>query len=227
METKIISFYTQKGGSGKTTLTHLMGIALSAKEVGKKVLVVDSDPQRSLMKILEDIRMSNEDPKLKPPYDLVYSPIGEIRDTLRKHHGKYDIILIDMPGTLDMKGVRSGLLACDVVFIPIQPSQLDFVSSRETIEKIKEIQQLKKSEKEDFHYYCLVNQAEPKKVRTRELLEYIGASKIPHLEVPVLRYEKYKDMMNEYSVDIFKKKNWGNEELALRKVFDEILEKLN
>lgn len=44
--TKIISFLNQKGGVGKTTSVYNVGVALSLQ--GKKVLLVDNDPQASL-----------------------------------------------------------------------------------------------------------------------------------------------------------------------------------
>lgn len=43
---EIISIYIKKGGSGKTTSTHSLAAALT--ELGKKVLVIDLDPQGSL-----------------------------------------------------------------------------------------------------------------------------------------------------------------------------------
>ncbi len=43
---KIITFYNHKGGVGKTTLVHNIGFALA--DLGKKVLLIDADPQMNL-----------------------------------------------------------------------------------------------------------------------------------------------------------------------------------
>ena len=44
---KVISFATQKGGSGKSTLSVLTATALHNR-TGNKILVIDADPQQTI-----------------------------------------------------------------------------------------------------------------------------------------------------------------------------------
>jgi chromosome partitioning protein len=54
MNAKIISFANQKGGVGKTTTTSEVAENLS-QQLGKKVLMIDLDPQASLTSIKYDM----------------------------------------------------------------------------------------------------------------------------------------------------------------------------
>ncbi len=63
MSATIISFATQKGGSGKTTLLMLTAVALHNR-TDKKILVVDSDPQRSVKEISKQEEEIDKDKKV-------------------------------------------------------------------------------------------------------------------------------------------------------------------
>lgn len=69
---KVISFINMKGGVGKTTLTKELGIYFSDK--GKKVLLIDSDPQSNLTQSIFEIFKVIESEKIKT--------VGEIKKRL-------------------------------------------------------------------------------------------------------------------------------------------------
>ena len=54
---KTISIYNFKGGTGKTSLAFILGNYLAMN--GKKVLLIDSDPQSSLTKSFKKLEGTN------------------------------------------------------------------------------------------------------------------------------------------------------------------------
>jgi len=226
--TIILSMATQKGGSGKTLLTHLLALALAGKKETKQILVIDADAQGSLLvgrSYAKNNQVNDEDIF---PYTLEASTLDNLRDKLKENYGKYDYIFIDIPGTLHMEGVRAAFLMCDFIFLPVLPSVIDFDAAMNTINAIKQIKEEKKKIGSDLKYYCILNQAEPNRINTKMLLQAWESNKIPSVGKPVLRYEKYKNLQLE-TINILDKniESWGSEEHAFNAFFEEFKNVLN
>ena len=124
----IISILNQKGGVGKTTMA--VSLADYFHLQGKKVLLIDSDPQGSSL----DWASARD-------YEYGFPVIGLPKPTLHKDVKRfiddYDYIFIDgVPRSYDV--ARSTLLASNFVLIPVQPSPYDVWATEEIIKLIKE-----------------------------------------------------------------------------------------
>ena len=144
---RVIVFANQKGGVAKTTTTLNLGVALA--ECGKRVLLVDLDPQgnltmsqgmnpdtidRSMFDVLVrampieevihhaevDIAVSSID--LAGAELALSSMIGReraLQKALLPVRGRYDYILIDTPPSLGLLTINA-LTAADGVIVPVQ-----------------------------------------------------------------------------------------------------------
>lgn len=225
-ETTIISMATQKGGSGKTMLTHILALALTGKSEGKKVMVIDADPQGSLLLYNKYAKKTRKDNDHKPPYALEACTLENLRTVIKQNYGQYDYIFIDVPGTLHQEGVRAAFLLCDFIFLPVLPDVSDFDAALNTIDVVKEIKAEKQKNDSDLKYYCFLNQAEPNRVSTKMLLEAWASTKVPNVPKPMVRYEKYKTLKMD-TVNILDNANWGHEEFSLNVFFEAFKDILN
>ena len=139
---KAIAIFNQKGGVGKTTTNINLAACLALK--GKKVLVLDIDPQgnttsglgvskKTLDKTVYNILVDNEfDPREAitgtsvDNLDLIPASVVQIegrekalKNGLDKIREEYDYIFIDCPPSLGLLTINS-LAAVDSVLIPIQ-----------------------------------------------------------------------------------------------------------
>lgn len=131
--TKIISFVTQKGGSGKTTLC--VNFAVAAMQSGnstKRVLIIDTDKQGTAQKWFE--RREFSEPLLLP-----VTNIADIEKAVESAKAqKFDWVFIDTPGK-DDAAVAAAIRLADFCIIPTRPSSADLEATpvtRETISRL-------------------------------------------------------------------------------------------
>lgn len=120
----IIAVAQQKGGAGKSTLAANLAVALG--EGGKKVVLLDTDPQQSLVR-WHELRAEGTAP-------LGFeAPSGwRLPGAIDRHRRDADYVILDTPPHADTDA-RTAVRAADLVLIPLQPSLPDLWAAEATI----------------------------------------------------------------------------------------------
>lgn len=130
-----ICFGTQKGGGGKSVLTTFFANDL-AYEKKKNICIVDLDWQQSIYNIrkIEDSEgLINES-----HYDIIPCLLKDFPQLHKEIIEKYDVIFLDLPGTIAQEYVLSTYLFVDVIIVPTKLSKHDLISTASFINTIKE-----------------------------------------------------------------------------------------
>jgi chromosome partitioning protein len=118
----IISLINQKGGVGKTTAA--VNLASGLAEAGYRILVVDADPQGSVVQ-WQSIADEAE-------FKVLHLPSPQLSKELKTVSRRYDHIVVDSPPAIE-DITRAAIEVSNLAIIPIAPSPLDIWSSKETI----------------------------------------------------------------------------------------------
>jgi len=118
---KVIAITNQKGGVGKTTTSVNLSACLA--DAGKKVLLVDLDPQGNASSGLgiekDDLELCVHDVLIDGEPVSVVSRETMLKKALAPVRDEYDFIIIDCPPSLGLLTLNA-FTAADSVLIPIQ-----------------------------------------------------------------------------------------------------------
>ena len=137
---KIIAFVNQKGGCGKTTSCVLFAGHLVLNHKGRLV-VLDADPQRSIVKKHEQDR--ERYPDLQPLYQVV--PCSQLSseqatlDLIRAMRREDFDFIIDTPGSLSLQGMLPLIFESDAIITPIQLEKTCVNSTNAFIDMIAKV----------------------------------------------------------------------------------------
>jgi chromosome partitioning protein len=146
---KAISFVTQKGGSGKSTLC--ISLAIAAQQAGHSVCILEMDRQATISDWAE--QRQRETPEVA---QIDATQLDDVMSRLRE--SAYDFVLIDTPG-VDSPGTLSAIRAADLCVIPCRPTPADLRAFKPTLAAIYRLEK---------RFAFVLNQTPPRSYRVRD-----------------------------------------------------------
>lgn len=126
----LIAVANFKGGTGKSTVALNVGCGLA--ERGRRVLIVDNDPQGTCHAWAGGSTL---------PVECVRSPVGSAEevadwaDRLERLRGQHDVTVVDLPASVAL-ALGAVLATADLVLIPTSPSEMEIVATRRVLSHI-------------------------------------------------------------------------------------------
>ncbi len=139
---RVISFISQKGGVGKSTVTTLIANLFFFKHQ-LSIAIVDADfPQNSISKRREkELRIIKKKKRLEhtyhkiyhdlKPYPIIKTNLESCAEVIRELKIEYDYIFVDVAGSLNQEGIIPFLREVNYFYIPILQDDFSTLSALE------------------------------------------------------------------------------------------------
>jgi chromosome partitioning protein len=173
---RTLALITAKGGSGKSTIAILLADALAAE--GRKVLLIDADPQGSVTQWFKTVVARGERPA---NIDVARAANEADLSAILNQASTHDDRIIDVPGVAD-KSLIVAANAADLIIIPARVGAFD---AAQAIRTAAALQAVAKSQGRTMAPYRLVmngvNIVDLRGVALREVQRLLTGSNIPVL----------------------------------------------
>jgi len=127
----LIGILNRKGGCGKSTTAVHLAHWLAQKN--HSVMVVDSDGQTSSSQWLTKLNLPS----------LVINDPDDLFDQIALLSGQYEAVIVDSPAVLG-ETAKAVLLSVDLALVPVQPSNLDLLATKDIVRLVNQAQKIRK-----------------------------------------------------------------------------------
>jgi len=182
----IISLVSSKGGVGKTTSAVVLAGEFAA--AGRKVVLVDADPNRPLeawarlRALPETMRVVTDD------------SAETIIDTIEDARAGADFVIVDLEGTATDR-IGFAVARSDLVLIPLQSSVLD---AAEAAKSVKLVRQMWKVANREIPYRAFYTRVPPaiRERTARDIERQFSDAEIPTLPATLIDRAAYRALFS-------------------------------
>jgi chromosome partitioning protein len=177
---QVITIANTKGGVGKSTLAGNLTWAL-ATETGRRVLLVDADPQASVTKWFD---LASQDPSFDRTQLTTARVLHQQLPRLRQ---QYELIVVDCP-PMQSDVTAAAVTQADLGLVPVLPSPLDVLAYSELVPLLRQAQGVNPALVLRF----VINQLAPRTALACEVHETLTDADIPVLPTYIHDRQLYR-----------------------------------
>jgi cellulose biosynthesis protein BcsQ len=201
---KIIMFGNQKGGVGKSQCSLLVATALSQPPFNLKVCVVDTDTQKSIIRLRSlDTRAY---PDTEPPFPVLEMTVAQMQKKLPELDKTYQVIVLDTAGKLDTEApiesqeITKTMLYVDYLFIPFVAGNFNLQASLDYLKYALSIQKERKQKATNPRQLNVIgfvnmfdNRTKKNKILLEDVRKLVTAAPFPFMESRLGDYVQFSE----------------------------------